>query len=331
MGVSRRPTAVPVDASVVVADVAALLAERLGRQGATAIDDALDVLVEGLALRGAVLRSVSPDGSVGELLARAGDVVHAVPTTRALRALDPDDVDLPVEQAGREVARLSVHGARPSQLLALRALAAVLGLALVAPRPLDAGDATALVQDAEADRDELADSLHDGPVQALVVARYAVDAAVRSGDVAALSVVRDAVQDALVDLRHTLWQLRPRGAVDLRTALSELSVRQVGTGAPALDLELDLQSVTELPAAAAVTAYRLVQAVAASGAEVHVRVEPTSDGCVVEIAGGSLSTPLVRWQRRAQACGATLESAPGRLRLTVARTPSEPPLTKATP
>jgi signal transduction histidine kinase len=66
--------------------------------------------------------------------------------------------------------------------------------------------ASAVLTLAEAQADAAADTLHDGALQALVVARYAADAAVRGGDA---SAARDAVQDALVALRRAVWLLRP--------------------------------------------------------------------------------------------------------------------------
>ncbi len=78
---------------------------------------------------------------------------------------------------------------------------------------------------AEADADAAADGLHDGALQALVVARYAADAAVRGGDPAA---ARDAVQEALVALRRAVWLLRPRGAQGLLEALRQLAAHVAG-------------------------------------------------------------------------------------------------------
>ena len=80
---------------------------------------------------------------------------------------------------------------------------------------------------AEAEAAATADALHDGALQALVVARYAADAAVRGGDPAA---ARDAVQQALVALRRAVWQLRPRGDQGLVTALEQLAVQILDAG-----------------------------------------------------------------------------------------------------
>lgn len=115
----------------------------------------------------------------------------------------------------------------------------------------------ALLAAADADLDALGDRLHDGPLQALAGARYACDAVTRGADPA---VARDAVQHALVLLRRELWLLRPRGEDGLAAALTELSDQLVAAGRPGLRLRVD-PTVRLLPRGA-VTAYRLVQAVA---------------------------------------------------------------------
>ena len=102
--------AVIVDPCVVLGRLAVCLAEG------GSLPEALDLLVDGLGLRSTVLRSAS-----GELLAIAGEVVHAVPSMRAV----PDahtTLELPVVGRGDlMLATLSVTAARPSQLPALRA------------------------------------------------------------------------------------------------------------------------------------------------------------------------------------------------------------------
>ena len=119
---------------------------------------------------------------------------------------------------------------------------------------------SAVLSLAEAEADAAADALHDGALQALVVARYAADAAVRGGDAAA---ARDAVQEALVALRRAVWLLRPRGSKGLLEALQQLATQVVDAGcAPVvLDVDDDAAAVldTELTPAAATVAYRLVQ------------------------------------------------------------------------
>lgn len=304
----RRPGT---DGAVLVGRVAALLADL----GHDALTDALVLLVEGLGLRSAVLRA---PGATGELMAVAGEVVHAVPVRRSVPPLAPSGppLEVPVSHTGQERAVLVVHGARPSHLPVLRAVAGVLGLALSTDRrPAAEPLGLQLVSDAEADRDALADALHDGPVQALVVARYAADAAVRAGDPSgSVALVRDSVQDALVEVRRTLWQLRPRATDDLPGALAELSVRLAEAGAPAL--ELDLADVS-LPPAVAATAYRLVQALATTAtAPLRVRSLSTGDGPAIEVQGCGLDDAArARWSRRAEAVGGVLQTGTGRVRL----------------
>jgi signal transduction histidine kinase len=271
---------VPVDPCLVLGDVAGLLADG------SALPAALEALVRGLGLRTAVLRA--PDGTVlGGSAPEAG-----APT-----------LELPVHgRSGARMATLTVSGAVAAQLPALRSAAAVFGLSLV---PAD--------EDVERDRDELADALHDGPVQSLVFARYASDAAVRGGDVAA---AREAVQAALVDARRFLWQLRPRGGSGLVEALDQLSTHLVESGGRPIGVLGDVAAATALRGGPAVTAYRLVQAVArpqASAVRVILRTDGTSLRLDVE-GGAALESPE-RWARRAAALGGDLRTSAGRIRL----------------
>ena len=274
---------------------------------------ALQRLVVDLGLRSAVLRDAA-----GELLAVAGTVVQALPQL-GTEGTRPASVELTVP--GRHdgpPARLSVDGAGPRQLPALQAIAAVLGLAI------GARSGEALVEQAEAMLDEVADALHDGPVQTLVVARYAADAAVRGGDPA---LTREAVQAALLVLRRTLWHLRPRGGQGLGPALTALSGRLEEAGDPALGTHCDPD--VELSTAAATTAYRLVQSVALhTAAPVHVAVRPEAGRVMVTVDGGAPLTDPERWSRRVQTVGGELVCSPGRLRLSLP--PSlQPPYLKA--
>lgn len=291
-------TPVVTDPCVVLGRFAGLLADG------SALPAALDALVAGLGLRTAVLRSVA-----GELLAVGGEALHAVPALRSLPPAHPS-VELPVSgRAGTQLATLTVKGARPSQLPILRTAAAVVGLALaLAPTP----SATDLFEAAEADRDELADSLHDGPVQSLVVARYAADAAVRGGDA---TIARDAVQQALVEVRRTLWSLRPRGSTGLVAALEQLVVQLAEAGAA----PLGLLGGTDVTGPHAVLAFRLVQAVTGpSPVRVALRVDgPT---VVIDIDGGAPLPSPERWVRRARSLGGDLAASAGRLRLALPAT-----------
>ena len=271
------------------------MAEQLAARADLAA--ALDELARGLGLRTAVLRSAG-----GDLVAVGGEALHAVPHMRAIPLAGPT-LELPVfGHGGLEVAALTVVGARPSLLPVLRAAAGILGLALV-----PSGSLSDLLEDAEADNDEVADRLHDGPVQSLVCARYTADAAVRGGDPAA---ARDAVQVALVELRRTLWSLRPRGASGLCAALEQLAAHLVERSAA----PLTLSAAVDITGQRAVLAYRLVQAVAG---DEPVRVAVRTDGhhLLVDIDGGAALPSAHRWVRRARALDCDLTASAGRLRL----------------
>jgi len=312
------------------------LAELLADHGPAGLTEALDLVVAELGLRSAVLRDVQPDTervppvAAGRLRAVAGDAVHAVPTMRVVSpGAAASTVELPIRAGGREVCVLCVQGARPSQLPVLRAVAAVLGLALSRPSRVAPADAAAdLVAAVDADLDAAADLLHDGPVQALVVAHYAAEAATRGGDPAA---AREAVQAALVELRRSLWHLRPRGLGDggLPAALGLLSTRLEEAGRPPLGFVLDELVAAALPSAVASTAYRLVQAVALPDQAEPVRVSLRREGStvVLDLDGGAPLTDRERWANKARALGGSLTSSEARTRLAV---PLTAPRTKAT-
>jgi signal transduction histidine kinase len=290
--------AVLADPAAVLGNLAVAIADQ------SPLAPALTAFVASLGLRTAVVRSAA-----GDLLGVAGEVLHAVPHMRALPTAHPT-LELPVGGGS-----LTVVGARPSQLPVLRAAAAILALGLVRVPA-----AEELLDAAELDLDELADTLHDGPVQSLVVARYAADAAVRGGDPV---VARDAVQQALVEVRRTLWHLRPRGATGLLEALQNLSTQLVDAGGPPLELAGDLLAAAALKGAAATVAFRLVQAVARpDGSPVRVVVRHAEDQLVLELTGAAaLSTPE-RWVHRVRALSGDLSAPTGRLRLCLPLTPS---------
>jgi signal transduction histidine kinase len=181
--------------------------------------------------------------------------------------------------------------------------------------------AAELLDDAEASQDDLADVLHDGAVQALVVARYAADAAVRGGDPVE---ARDAVQEALVAVRRHLWHLRPRGAASLVASLEQLSEQRVQAGGS----PLRLVAQADLHGTAGVTAYRLVQAISLDPDSGTIRVGVRREGGVAVVAldsdvPGDLPLPAPdRWARRARALGGDLFFSTGCLRLVL-------PLTEA--
>jgi len=156
---------------------------------------------------------------------------------------------------------------------------------------------TALLDVLDHELDALADRLHDGALQALVVARYAADAAVRGGDPV---LARDRVQEALVALRRLVWQLRPRGEDGLLAALLDLSAQLVDAGGEPLRLDVDRATASALSPAAVATSYRLVQATAPSA----VRLARRGARAVLD-----LDAPLVDsggWSARARALGGEL-------------------------
>jgi signal transduction histidine kinase len=173
-------------------------------------------------------------------------------------------------------------------------------------RPDDRGTdlPSAVLSLAEAQADAAADGLHDGALQALVVARYAADAAVRGGDPA---VARDAVQEALVALRRAVWLLRPRGERGLLEALQQLAAQVADEGGAPVALDVDDAAVDALDAdlapAAATAVYRLVQRTAGQ-APLTVRVRRTATGLRI-----ALDVPLtdpVGEALRARAVGGAL-------------------------
>ncbi|MCU1692404.1 MAG: hypothetical protein JWM64_1495 [Frankiales bacterium] len=285
--------------SDVLPDAAVLLAD-VARAAASGPAAALAALVDALGLRSAVVRG--PDAA---LLAVAGSAVDAVPVSR--QAPVPVACDLEVPGTGSV---LTVVGAPDGALPLLTAAAAVLALSL---RP---ATGPALLADGDAELDALADALHDGPVQVLVAARYACDAAVRGGDA---SLARDGVQEALVGLRRTMWHLRPRTAACLPDALEALSERLVEAGgAP---LVLDVAAAADLAPAPRALAYRLVQAVA-DGGPLSVTAARDRDGVVVALSGGRPLPDPDRWGRRCRLLAAALVPTPDGLRLHL-----PPPLT----
>ena len=185
-------------------------------------------------------------------------------------------------------------------------------------------DPAALLAAAEADADALSDRLHDGALQALVVARYATDAAVRGADPV---LARDAVQEALVALRRTVWLLRPRGGDGLGEALTELAKRLVAAGEPVLELAVDGAAADALPAPARALAYRFVQdAAQTAAAGATVRLGREGAYAVLSVTG----TVAPGWTDRAAALGGFLD-CPGdcpdgtaRLRLPLTLADSDP-------
>lgn len=171
------------------------------------------------------------------------------------------------------------------------------------------GDSAALLAAAEHEADELADRLHDGVLQSLVVARYAADAAVRGADPAD---TRDAVQDALVALRRLVWQLRPRGTGSFPEAVAALSAQRTSLGGAPLDLViLSGDADAGLCGSGRALAYRLVQAAVSEPGPVRVAVQTEGRFVTVSVTGSlaSQALPPTAWDARARALGGRFEPA----------------------
>lgn len=281
--VAEQDASTSVDPVLALGEFAALLADG------SALPEALEALRRQTGAAGVVLRDPS-----GAVLAGRADLAGPV-------------VEIPVHgRSGARTATLSVSGSHATDLPVLRGAAAVLGLALAS------GD-----DPLEHEQDALADALHDGPVQSLVVARYASDAAVRGGDAV---VARDAVQSALVDVRRFLWHLRPRGAAGLVEALDQLSAHLVEAGSPPIGILGDVDVAAALHGAPAVLGYRLVQALARpDGPAVRVALRAEGGRLVVEVDGGTPLADPDRWERRARSLGGELSTSPSRTRLVLPR------------
>lgn len=114
-----HPSLSVVDPAVILGRVAAVLAEGVP------LPEALAELVHELGLRAAVVRAAD-----GQLIAVAGEALHAVPPERA-RGTTAPTVELPVPgRSTRPTASLTVVGAYLRQLPALGAAVAVVGLVL---------------------------------------------------------------------------------------------------------------------------------------------------------------------------------------------------------
>ena len=313
---SGLATSFPGASSTAALEVVAALAVELGRTGAAGVPRALDTLVAQTGLAGAVLRGPASDGAPGPVLATGEPSFHGPDVETAGMV-----VELPVHRPGVPavpLAVLSVAGASPGLLPALRAAAALLGLALTAASscggaaPCDALDAV------EHDRGRIADRLHDVALQDLLVARLAADAAVRG---APAEAARDAVQHALVGLRRLLWHVRPRQEQDLAAALTALSDRLVEAGGLPLAV-LGVLPPAGLDPVVGTTAFRVVQAVAFDAAPgdravtVALRPDPSTPGALVlDVDGGAELSEPDRWRTRLRAHGGDLVRIPGRLRV----------------
>lgn len=172
------------------------------------------------------------------------------------------------------------------------------------PKPAAAARADAqaweqAVLDAESAADVLADQLHRGLLQSLVVALHSLSWQGAGGQPSApegLPTADAALRQCLAEARSQVWHLRPRVAepADLAGAVADLADRVLADGGPTLLWTC----VAEPTLAQAVVAYRLVQAAAldatAAGAE-RLRADISPMGATVVV---SVSRPLSSGQAR---------------------------------
>ena len=177
----------------------------------------------------------------------------------------------------------------------------------------------AAVQLAEVDAGRLADELHNGLMQSLVVIRHAVARRPAGGSAEGLPDADDAVREALAETRRTVWHLRPRVTSDIGVgaALDDLAARLRADAD--FDLAHDASRVpADLSVARAVVVYRAVQelalAVVAVGASrLVVDVTDDADGTLVLRHEGSAEVDAAlaqsSWRARGAALGVRVEGA----------------------
>ncbi len=161
---------------------------------------------------------------------------------------------------------------------------------------------------AEAERGRLADQLHAGLLQSLVVVRHAVAREQQPRAAAAapgLPTADEALADCLAETRRLVWHLRPRTLdAGIDRALDALAQRLADDGRCLL--RVDVLDGDELSAPQAAAVYRVVQAVclaSSSGAPLAVAVAPGAIGFVVRVSGYDDSMEadgeVSEWARRA--------------------------------
>ena len=171
---------------------------------------------------------------------------------------------------------------------------------------------------AEQARDRLADDLHGGLLQSLVVVRHALargaTAPVASGarGGADLPTADEALADCLAEARALVWHLRPR-TLDggIAHALDELAHRLDSDGGPRL--VPDASDAPELSVPQATVVYRLVQAVARAAAPesaLAASIVARGPDVVVRVTGASSvagDAAVVEWVARATSYGVVVE------------------------
>jgi hypothetical protein len=290
--------------------LAPTVARLLAGQGVAALPGVLSLVRD--AVGGAAVRLVEvlPGGVEGPAHAATGGPRPVGRATTTVR--------LALQAGGRPVGRLELSGVpigrgadppgRRTEAAQLVAGAAdIIALALLAAQSDSTRVAAALLRDAEADLDEAAGWLHDGPVQSLLAARVALQL------VDGRSQLEEAVGQGLAEGRRTLSRLqtRVRCTEDLPEALAHL--------ADQFGLEVTVESglaAHHPPARAdrAAVLYRVAQAAAADAAarggtrlDVRLGSEPgwlwlqtRDDGP----AGLPRLPALLRWLARAALVGA---------------------------
>ena len=295
----------PVAATPVVGEAAALLADG----GPDLVPRLLCLLATSLGLpRSAVTIELPP--TVG-----AAHLGQVLPLQRRPGA--GVRTELPLTAGGRLAGILVITGGDPAGTVgpaALRTFGDLLASALT-PRSVPAAQPVEL----EEDYAEIAGTLHDGPIQTLLAARFAAQLVTRNGD-DDLGEVSALVSDALRELRRVMWELRPRTGQGLGAALEQLAAHDAAGPAPRLfDVTVDRAAAARLSPAAAAIAYRLTQTIlrgAASALRVTVRPGGTLTAVTLQISGADADIPDVdRWQRRAALAGGRLRVERGCVRL----------------
>lgn len=287
-----------------VASLTTLLA-RLVVVGRDVIPEAVAALAERLPCPATVTVRRADGSAAGAVVgtAQSGEGV-LVPRLRSTGSRGV--VSLPLRVGVRVVGHLSIVAVTELDAASVEELepfAHVIALALAAHFP--AVEAGRLVLDEEAERAEIAATLHEGPVASLVAARYAIDSGADS------VAVRRIVDHSLTELRRIVTPLRAHsGHGGLDRGLRRLVTEAADAGCT-VSLVVTAGLGDALEPACAVAAYRVVAA-ALNGVAgpAHVAVEPADEEIVVTVTGASDPVDagaLDRWAVRVGALGGRLE------------------------
>ncbi|HVF18644.1 MAG TPA: histidine kinase [Mycobacteriales bacterium] len=167
----------------------------------------------------------------------------------------------------------------------------------------------------ERERGRLADQLHSGVMQSLVVIRHSLArGAVGEPDAKpGLPTADEAVAQCLAETRNLVWHLRPRTLdAPLPHALEELAHRLSSDGGACLVVDTD--AVITISDVHAALVYRVVQSVAtltSGGAALAVRVSADDAQAAVTLIGASAGVAddaeVAEWFARASAYGVAVE------------------------